>query len=174
MKVNGKDYDHKIIMEHDEKNKDFTLEDRQLQHKTGMELYAMNEQLAHLVDSIDARQRLLKKHIDSTQNKKTKALLVAYNEQLETLRLTLVPPVVKGTADLKRLRTDLSNVYGAVVTQEARPSNLQIQRVSFLKAEISNAEQAYEQLNKQFQQKAMDAIAKELMKKPAVKKSATN
>jgi hypothetical protein len=65
-------------------------------------------------------------------------------------------------------------VYGAVVTQEARPSNLQIQRVSFLKAEISNAEQAYEQLNKQFQQKAMDAIAKELMKKPAVKKSATN
>jgi photosystem II stability/assembly factor-like uncharacterized protein len=174
MKVNGKDYDHAITMVHDEKNKDFILEDRQLQHKTGMELYAMNEQLARLVDSIDARQRLLKKHIDSTQNKKTKALLVSYNEQLETLRLTLVPPIVKGTADLKRLRTDLSNVYGAVVAQEARPSNLQMQRVSFLKTEISKAEQSFEQLNKQFEQKAMDAIAKELLKKPTVKKSDKN
>ena len=116
----------------------------------------------------------MKKHIDSTQNKKTKALLESYNAQLETLRLTLVPPVVKGTADLKRLRTDLSNVYGAVVAQEARPSNLQVQRVEFLKTEISKAEQQYEQLNKQFEQKAMDAIARELLKKPAVKKGATN
>ena len=174
MKVNGKDYEHKLTMVHDEKNKDFTLEDRQLQNKTGMELYAMNEQLARLVDSIDARQRLLKKHIDSVQNKKTKALLVSYNEQLETLRLTLVPPVVKGTADLKRLRTDLSDVYGAVVAQEAKPSNLHIQRVAFLKGEISKAEQKYEQLNKQFEQKAMDAIAKELLNKPSVKKSGSN
>ena len=108
------------------------------------------------------------------RTKKTKALLVSYNEQLETLRLTLVPPVVKGTAELKRLRTDLSDVYGAVVAQEAKPSNLHIQRVAFLKGEISKAEQKYEQLNKQFEQKAMDAIAKELLNKPSVKKSGSN
>jgi hypothetical protein len=161
-------------MIHDEKNKDFTLADRQLQYKTGMELYAMNEQLARLVDSIDAKQKLLKKHIDSTQDKKTKLLLQDYNNKLETLRLTLVPPVVKGTADLKRLRTELSDVYGAVVTQEASPSNLQVQRVTFLQTEIKKAEQQYEQLNKQFEAKAKLAIEKELLKKPVMKKSTKN
>ncbi|MBP6686927.1 MAG: hypothetical protein KA160_03630, partial [Lacibacter sp.] len=174
MKVNGKEYNHNISFVHENTNKDFTLEDRALQFKTGMELYGMHEQLAILVDSILAKQQVLKKHIDSTQNKKTKSLLEDYYGKLETLRLTLVPPVSKGTADFKRLRNDLSEVYVAVVTQEARPSNLQVQRVGFLKAEMSKAEQQYEQLNKQFEQKAMQAIANELMKKPAVKKSSGN
>nr|WP_294905715.1 hypothetical protein [uncultured Lacibacter sp.] len=174
MKVNGKEYNHTITLVHDEKNKNFTLEDRQLQYKTGMELYGMHEQLARLVDSIDAKQKILKRHIDSTQDKKTKTLLQDYFDKLETLRLTLVPPVVKGTADLKRLRTDLSDVYAAVITQEAKPGNLQIQRVAFLKGEIGKAEQQYEQLNKQFEQKVMKAIEKELLKKPVVKKNASN
>ena len=174
MKLNGKEYNHTITLVHDDKNKNFTLEDRQLQYKTGMELYGMHEQLAKLVDSILTKQQMLKKHIDSTQDKKTKLLLEDYYNKLETLRLTLVPPVVKGTADLKRLRTDLSDVYTAVVTQEARPSNLQVQRVAFLKTEMSKAEQQYEQLNIKFEQKAKQAIAKELLKKPVIKKSADN
>lgn len=174
MKLNGKEYNHTITLVHDDKNKNFTSEDRELQYKTGMELYGMHEQLAKLVDSILAKQQVLKKHIDSSQNKKTKLFLQDYYNKLEALRLTLVPPVVKGTADLKRLRTDLSDVYAAVVTQEARPSNLQVQRVAFLKTEMSKAEQQYEQLNKQFEQKAMQAIAKELLKKPTVKKNANN
>ncbi|NCU03216.1 MAG: glycosyl hydrolase, partial [Chitinophagaceae bacterium] len=174
MKVNGKEYNHTITLVHDEKNKNFTMEDRELQYKTGMELYGMHEQLARLVDSIDAKQKILKRHIDSTQDKKTKQLLQEYFDKLETLRLTLVPPVVKGTADLKRLRTDLSDVYAAVITQEAKPGNLQLQRVDFLKDEIGKAEQQYEQLNKQFEEKVMKAIEKELLKKPVLKKSASN
>ncbi len=174
MKLNGKEYNHTITLVHDETNTNFTLPDRQLQYQTGMELFGMHEQLAKLVDSILTKQDVLKKHIDSTQDKKTKLLLEDYYNKLESLRLTLVPPVSKGTVDFKRLRTDLTEVYAPVITQEARPSNLQVQRVAFLKGEIGKAEQQYEQLNKQFEQKAMQAIAKELLKKPTVKKNTKN
>lgn len=165
VKVNGKEYSQVIKMQHDETNKDFTLQDRELQYKTGQELFTMNERLAKLVDSINTTQAMLKKNIDSTKNKKTKVLLQDYWNKLEELRLTLVPPVMKGTGDLKRLRSDISEVYSAVVGQEARPSNLQLQRTEVLKAEIGKAEQKNEQLKQQFEKKVMDAIQKEMPKR---------
>lgn len=171
MKVNGKEYVQTIKLQHDANNKEFTVQDRELQYKTGMELYAMNERLAKLVDSINATQLLLKKNIDSASNKKTKTLLQDYWNKLEEFRLTLVPPMMKGTGDLKRLRSDISEVYGAVVGQEARPSNLQLQRMEVLKTELAKAEQKNEELKQQFEKKVMEAIAKEKMKKTQVKQT---
>lgn len=174
VKVNGKEYSQVIKMQHDVTNKDFTLQDRELQYKTGQELFTMNERLAKLVDSINTTQSLLKKHIDSTQNKKTKTLLQDYWNKLEELRLTLVPPVMKGTGDLKRLRSDISEVYSAVVGQEARPSNLQLQRAEVLKGEIVKAEQKNEQLKQQFEKKVMEAIQKEMPKRQEMNKPVKN
>ena len=174
VKVNGKEYSQVIKMQHDETNKDFTLQDRELQYKTGQELFTMNERLAKLVDSINTTQAMLKKNIDSTKNKKTKVLLQDYWNKLEELRLTLVPPVMKGTGDLKRLRSDISEVYSAVVGQEARPSNLQLQRTEVLKTEIDKAEQKNEQLKQQFEKKVMDAIQKEMPKRPELNKPVKN
>ncbi|MBX9783175.1 MAG: hypothetical protein K2X48_07770 [Chitinophagaceae bacterium] len=168
MKVNGKEYTQTIKVVHDETNKDFTLKDREQQHKTGMQIFAMHERLAKLVDSINTTQALLKKNIDSTKNAKTKKLLQEYWDKLETLRLTLVPPIMKGTGDLKRLRNDISDVYAAVVNQEAPPSNLQLQRVDMLTKEIEKAEQQNNLLKQQFEKKAMDAIQKEMQKHPTV------
>ncbi|MFT3845497.1 MAG: hypothetical protein QM725_10620 [Lacibacter sp.] len=171
MKVNGKEYNQTVKLQHDDKNKEFTLQDRELQYKTGMDLYALNERLAKLVDSINATQTLLKKNIDSASNKKTKTLLQDYWNKLEEFRLTLVPPVIKGTGDLKRLRSDISEVYSAVVGQEARPGNLHLQRTEVLKAEMTKAEQKNEELKQQFEKKVMEAIAKEKMKKAEVKQT---
>jgi photosystem II stability/assembly factor-like uncharacterized protein len=168
MKVNGKEYTQTLKLVHDASNKDFTPEDRELQYKTGMQLFNMHERLAKLVDSINATQTLLKKHIDSSSNAKTKKLLQEYWDKLETLRLTLVPPVVKGTAEIKRLRNDITDVYTAVIGQEARPGNLQLQRTEMLAREIVKAEQQNESLKQQFQKKAMDRIHADLMKKPKV------
>lgn len=168
MKVNGKEYTQTLKLVHDEKNKEFTLADRELQYKTGTELFGMHERLAKLVDSIGVTQSLLKKNIDVTKNAKTKKLLQDYWDKLEELRLTLVPPVMKGTGDLKRLRSDITDVYAAVVNQEARPSNLQLQRAGFLKTEIDKAEQKNLLLKQQFEKKAMDAIQKEMPKRPDV------
>jgi photosystem II stability/assembly factor-like uncharacterized protein len=173
-KLNGKEYTQTVTLVHDATNKDFTLQDRELQYNTGMELRGMHERLAKLVDSILATQDFLKKNIDSTQNVKTKKLLQEYWDQLETLRLTLVPPVIKGTGDLIRLRNEITDVYVAVCTQEAKPGNLQLQRVQILKAEIEKAEQKNAALQQQFQKKAMDAILKENSKRPAVNVPAKN
>ena len=137
--VNGKEYAKQIQMIHDEKNQSFTQKDRQLQYEKGMELFAMNEELALLVDSIVDRQSMIKKQIDSVANKKTKASLQKKWDGLEQLRLTLVPPVVKGIADLKRLRNDIGDVYVAVAGQEAAPGNLQIQRITALKSALKKA-----------------------------------
>jgi photosystem II stability/assembly factor-like uncharacterized protein len=168
MKVNGKEYTKVLKLVHDEQNKEFTMADRELQYKTGMELFGMHERLAKLIDSINTTQALLKKNIDATKNAKTKKLLQDYWDKLEELRLTLVPPVMKGTGDLKRLRSDITDVYAAVVNQEARPSNLQLQRVGMLKTEIDKAEQKNLLLKQQFEKKAMDAIQKEMPKRPEV------
>ena len=110
----------------------------------------------------------------ATKNTKTKTLLQDYWNKLEEFRLTLVPPVVKGTADLKRLRSNIGDIYTAVVGQEAKPGNLQLQRVEALKAEITKAEQKNEQLKQQFEKKVMDAIQKELPKRPEVNKPVKN
>lgn len=168
MKVNGKEYTQTLQLVHDATNKDFTIADRELQHKTSLELFAMHERLAKLVDSINTTQTLLKKNIDSTKNAKTKTLLQGYWDKLEELRLTLVPPVMKGTGDFKRLRSDITEVYASVSNQEARPSNLQLQRVEVLKSEIEKAEQKNQALKQQFEKKAMDAINKEMPKRPDV------
>jgi hypothetical protein len=137
--VNGKEYIKQIEMMHDEKNQSFTQKDRLLQYEKGMELFAMNEELAVLVDSIVDRQAIIKKQIDSVANKKTKLSLQKKWDGLEQLRLTLVPPVVKGIADLKRLRNEIGDVYVAVAGQEAAPGNLQIQRITALKSALKKA-----------------------------------
>ena len=169
MKVNGKEYAQNIQMVHDNSNAGFTLQDRQLQYKTGMELFAMNEQLAVLVDSITTVQQLLKKNMDSMSNKKSAALLKSYWEKLEEFRLTLVPPVIKGTGEIKRLRSEIGDLYTSVVGQEAAPGNLQLQRVGFLKDELSKAEQKFALLRQQFEKKVMEALQKE--KGSTIKKS---
>ncbi|MFN9110825.1 MAG: hypothetical protein ACK5XN_12220, partial [Bacteroidota bacterium] len=99
--VNGKAYNKQIQMIHNRNNPSFTEKDRQLQYEKGMELFAMNEELALLVDSVMTEQAMLKKNIDSIANKKIKASFQKKWDALEQFRLTLVPPVVKGIADLK-------------------------------------------------------------------------
>jgi hypothetical protein len=139
LKVNGKDYTKTIQMVHDASSRSFTENDRRLQYEKGMELFAMNEELALLVDSVMTEQGLLKKNIDSLTNKKSKASLQKKWDALEQFRLTLVPPVVKGTADLKRLRNEIGDLYAAVVGQEAAPGNLQVKKIESLKISLQKA-----------------------------------
>jgi photosystem II stability/assembly factor-like uncharacterized protein len=137
--VNGKAYIKQIQMIHDRDNQSFTEKDRQLQYQKGLELFAMNEDLALLVDSIMNQQKQMKNNIDSVANKKKKASFQKKWDDLEQLRLQLVPPVVKGIADLKRLRNEIGDVYVAVAGQEAAPGNLQIQRITALKSALKKA-----------------------------------
>jgi photosystem II stability/assembly factor-like uncharacterized protein len=139
LKVNGKEYTKTIQMVHDVSSLSFTESDRRLQYEKGMELFAMNEELALLIDSVITKQALLKKNIDSLANKKAKASLQKQWDAFEQFRLTLVPPVVKGIADLKRLRNEIGDLYVAIVGQEAAPGNLQLKKIETLKLSLQKA-----------------------------------
>ncbi|MBU6159252.1 MAG: glycoside hydrolase [Bacteroidetes bacterium] len=139
LKVNGKEYVKQIQMIHDASNEFFTEKDRLLQYEKGMELFAMNEDLAVLVDSVLLYQGELQKKIDAQTSKKAKSVLQKQWDAVEKFRLTLVPPVVKGIADLKRLRNEIGDLYAAIVSQEAAPGNLQIQKISALQTALKKA-----------------------------------
>ncbi len=139
LKLNGKEFVKTIEMLHDVNHASFTENDRRVQYEKGLELFAMNEELALLVDSVLTQQSTLKKNIDSLTNKKVKSALQKKWDALELFRLTLVPPVVKGVADLKRLRNEIGDLYVAIVGQEAGISNLQLKRIDMLKASLKKA-----------------------------------
>jgi photosystem II stability/assembly factor-like uncharacterized protein len=166
LKVGDKEYSQPIKLVHDERNNDFTVEDRNIQHKTGMELYKMHEDLAKIVDDINDKQKLLKEGIEKTKNKKSKKLLEDYNASLEKLRAECLATKQKSMfADEERLRERITDVYMSVTSQEARPSNLQIQRVALLQDQLNTVNKTNKDITAQFYNKAKDALVKEgLMK----------
>ena len=58
--VGDSSYTTPIKLVHDASNKEFTLADREAQYKTAMEIYKMHEQLASVVDIINAKQKIIK------------------------------------------------------------------------------------------------------------------
>lgn len=162
LKVGDKELGQSVKLVHDEANKDFTMTDRELQYKTGTELAGMHEQLARLVDDINAKQKMIKETADKVKSKKVKTLLEEYNKQLESLRSEMLATKQKSVfADEERLRERITDVYAAVCTQEAAPSNLQLQRVTVLKQEISKAEQDNATLTTKYYNKVKEALMKE-------------
>jgi thymidylate synthase len=162
LKVGDKVYSKPVKLVHDVKNKDFTLEDRQLQYKTAMELYKLHEQLAATVDQINDKQRMLKENISKLKDTASKKVLQDYTTKLEDLRSTLLATKQKSLfADEKKLREEISDVYTAVCGQEARPSNLQVQRVTQLVQNVAKAEEKRVSLVKQYDAMVETALSKE-------------
>ena len=161
LKIGDKEFLSPLKLVHDASRKDFTLEERNLQFKTSMDVYALHEQLAKIVDDINGKQKMLKGAIDSSNDKKAKALLLEYNGKLESLRSELLATKQNSIfSDEKRLRENISDIYQAVVLQEAAPSNLQIQRVSGLQQEVNMAQKTNETLTKIYFAKAKQAMDK--------------
>jgi hypothetical protein len=162
LKVGDKDYTKTLKLIHDPKNKDFTIADRQLQYKTSMQLYNLHERLAATVDSISNKQRMLRANISKVKDSVSKKLLQEYMTKLEDLRSTLLATKQKSIfADEKKLREEITDVYAAVASQEAAPSNLQLQRAAQLQEKETKAEETRVTLSKQYETKVNDALAKE-------------
>jgi photosystem II stability/assembly factor-like uncharacterized protein len=162
LKVGDKIYSKPLKLLHDAKDKDFTLADRQAQYKAAMQLYNLHEKLGVTVDSLAAKQKLLQTNMARTKDSSTKKMLQEYHNKLEELRSTLLATKQKSLfADEKKLREDITEVYAAVVNQEARPSNLQLQRIGTLQQQVGKAEESRKTLIRQYQQRMEAALAKE-------------
>jgi photosystem II stability/assembly factor-like uncharacterized protein len=173
LKVGDSVYTSVIKLVHDATDKNFTLQDRKLQHKTAMEIYKMHEQLAAVVDTINARQKLIKDNLSKVTDSSFKKMMIAYNDELEKLRAELLATKQKSAfADEKKLREEITEVYSGVTGQEAAPSNLQVQRVTVLQQEVKKKEETNKQLLKKYDETLMKGLKKEglIAPKPGEKK----
>ena len=170
IKVGDKYYENKMTMQRDEKST-MSLADMQAQFDAGMELYQMHEKLAKLVDSVNTTQKMLKENLTKIKNPKVKKLVEEYNNKLEELRNRCLASKQKSMfADEKKLREDITDVYGTICNQEVKPSNLQMDRIQSLQQQLGEAQQLNTAINKQYQEKVRAAILKETMDtKPKMK-----
>ncbi|HEX2608905.1 MAG TPA: hypothetical protein VHK91_16085, partial [Flavisolibacter sp.] len=131
-------------------------------YKTAMQLYNLHEQLATTVEQLNEKQRLLNANTGQLKDSASRKLLEEYNQKLEELRSTLLATKQKSIfADEKKLREEISEVYIAVAGQEARPSNLQVQRIAQLQQQVMKAEENRMSLWKQYNARVDAALAKE-------------
>lgn len=162
LKVGDSVYSSKIKLVHDASNKDFTLEDRKLQYKVAMDLYRQHEQLADVVDSINAKQKLIKETIGKVQDSALARTMREYNDELEKLRSECLATKQKSIfADEKKLREEITETYSAVTGQEAAPSNLTIQRTAMLQAEVKKKDETRKQISGKFDKTVMEGLRKE-------------
>jgi hypothetical protein len=162
LKAGDSVYTSRLKVVHDVSNKDFSPEDRKLQYKTAMDLYKLHEQLAAVVDTINAKQKLIKDNLDKVTDSSLKKLMRTYNDELEKIRSECLGTKQKSIfADEKKLREDITEVYVAVIRQEAAPSNLQVQRVTSLHDEVKKKEQETQQVVKKFDQIIKEGLKKE-------------
>jgi hypothetical protein len=155
LKLGDQTYTTPVTVVHDESNTGFTMADRTLQYNTAMDLYRMHERLAKVVAGINEDQKAIKaKQATVKEGSKEAKALAAHHTALENLRNTLLASKQKSVfADERKLREEISEVYGGVIGQEAAPSNLQVQRVKVLDKKVDEAEAAYEKARKEWNSK---------------------
>jgi hypothetical protein len=155
LKLGDQTYTTPLTVVHDASNTGFTLADRTAQYNTAMDLYRLHEQLAKVVGGINEDQKAIKaKQATAKEGSKEAKALTAHFNALENLRTTLLASKQKSVfADERKLREEISEVYGAVIGQEAAPSNLQVQRVKGLQEKVKDAETSYEKVRKEWNNK---------------------
>ncbi|RYZ56070.1 MAG: hypothetical protein EOP49_01375 [Sphingobacteriales bacterium] len=159
LKIGSKEYTSDLKLVHDTSNRSFTLEDRTLQHASAMKLYQMHEDLSALVEKISAEQKLVKESDTAIKTVKTRKMTDEYHAKLETLRSELLATKQKSIfADEEKLREQISEIYSAISYQEARPTNLQLERIAQLQEEIKKANENYTKLNESYAAKVREAI----------------
>ncbi len=165
LKVGDKQYENKLIMQRDP-NSDMSMADMEEQYNTSMQLHNMHERLARLVDSISIKQKTLQEYLPKIKNAKLKKTVQEYYDKLEDLRSKLLATKQKSIfADEKKLREEITEVYGAVCGQETKPSNLQKERTGVLQQQLGDAEKLSAAINAQYDQKIKNELVKEKLDK---------
>jgi hypothetical protein len=92
-----------------------------------------------------------------------KKAFTEYHDQLEKLRSTLLATKqTSAFAEEVQLREQITEVYAAVANQEAKPSNLQLQRISLLQADLKKAKQQWSDINKKYENSVVKALPNEV------------
>ncbi|MDJ0840452.1 MAG: glycosyl hydrolase [Acidobacteriota bacterium] len=142
-------------------------EDRDLQHKTVMELYNAQIDLAFAADSINDLTTQVE---DRMKGRKEKSKLYKALNQLKTdmegLRDTIVDPDNTIFSSKERLRDDVINLYGAVTGYMGRPTANQLTQMETLKGRVAGTLEKFTamtdltKINKQLEKAKKDPLTK--------------
>jgi photosystem II stability/assembly factor-like uncharacterized protein len=162
LKVGDKEYSDKIRLVHDSANTAFSLADREAQYNASNQVLSIYNELNTSIEGINAKQEFIKNNKDKVKNEKVKKQLSDYNNELEKVRGEMLATKNKSIfADEERLRERVSELYSSIANQEARPSNLQVNRIGVLKNEYEQVKTKERNIDKQYYQKVKTAMAKE-------------
>ena len=135
-----------------------TADDRQLQYNTAMQCYQMHEGLATLADTLNKMIDKVKTAADKdTKNKKLGVFLDSLKSFKGTLMATKNASIF---ADEERLREKITQVYSSVCTQEVRPTNLQLENISYLNGQLTNAQEKEKVIVAQYNSKWKAVVEK--------------
>jgi len=134
-------YEHEIELVPDPESL-YTDQERLAQHEAAMTLYHMNEDLAYLVDQIDAVQAGIAPALEKISGKKLTARLQALDSNLNSLKEDLV--VLTGDnyvgAAEPQLREKIASLYGEVAGFPGPPSKAQQASMKLRQSELRAAE----------------------------------
>ncbi len=158
--VKGNDtYETKIGLIADP-NSIHTDADRKLQYETTMKLYHMTEQLAYMVDNVDAMSEGITDRM--SKNPSLKKSLTPYLNQLNKLKETLV--ITKGDNYVgsaePQLREKIASLYSEVAGYYGRPSNAQLSNLAVLEGKLKSSQNEIDN----FKSKTLPTINAQLSK----------
>lgn len=134
--------------------------DRKMQYETTMRLYNMSEQLAYMVDNIDAISEAMTDRMG--KNPTLKKSFALYLTQLNKLKETLV--ITKGDNYVgsaePQLREKISTLYSEVAGYYGRPSNAQLSNLALLEGKLKTAQNEVDN----FKSKTLPTINAQLAK----------
>jgi hypothetical protein len=142
-------------------NSVFTLEERDLQFKTTMELYKMTEDLAYLVYEIDE----ILKHTEtnkSTLAKQGTVLATKLNELKNTLVITSGDNYV-GAAE-PQLREKMGDIYSKIASYYGKPSESEFQNIKLITNKFNKAKTDFETIKNKYYKPYLAAAEKQQLK----------
>ena len=136
LKLNGKEFASNIILVEDP-NSGISSQDIAMQRKTSRDMYTVIEDLSFETQKLVNVQKSLESKLPALKSTKDKKLLTDYNNQLETLRKSMVATKT-GTAITgeEKMREKLGELFMEVVMYEGRPTEYQLVRLSGFQDEI--------------------------------------
>ena len=164
----GKDsYETEIEVKYTD-NTVFTLEERDLQFKTTMELYKMVEDLAYVVYELD---EIIKYTEANSANKSLKKSGAALSSKLTALKKTLVITTgdnYVGSAE-PQLREKLGDIYSKVAGYYGKPSNSEFKNIKLITNRFNKAKVDFEAIKTKYYTKYVKAAEKQEVKPLTIK-----
>lgn len=160
--VNGKTAEGEINLVTDTRST-ATAKERELDHEAVMRTFKMQEQLATLMDSVLAEEKIIK------DLKSTSPVIKEYYDSLEAVRAELVPVKEGRTVifvDEEKLRDKISDIYAGVNFFVGAPTTSQVEGLNRLQRDMTANEKKLEDRKKNYRPKVKSQLQKDGKNQP--------